>query len=233
MAPAGRIGGPGGPAAGPGAQGCPRATPGALSTVPQSDQRGRARSIDTAFVLTISDGVAAGTRQDASGDALAERLSGLGYALDRGVVPDDIPAIVSEVIAQAGRCQLLVATGGTGLGARDVTPQALRQVLDYEIPGFAEVMRAAGRLATPMADLSRSLAGVRGGTLVVAVPGSVSGATESLDALVPILSHALETLGGHTEHGAGEGEGAGGSAEGAGEAEGGAGDHANHQPGAS
>ncbi len=180
-------------------------------------------------MLTISDGVAAGTRQDASGDALAERLSGLGYALDRGVVPDDIPAIVSEVIAQVGRCQLLVATGGTGLGPRDVTPQALGQVLDYEIPGFGEVMRAAGRLATPMADLSRSLAGARGNTLVIAVPGSVSGATESLDALVPLLAHALETLGGHTDHGSGEG----GSAEGAGEAEGGAGDHANHQPGAS
>lgn len=181
-------------------------------------------------MLTISDGVAASTRQDASGDALAERLSGLGYAVDRGVVPDDIPAIVGEVVAQSGRCRLLVGTGGTGLGPRDVTPQALRQVLDYEIPGFGEVMRAAGRLATPMADLSRSLAGVRGSTLVVAVPGSVSGATESLDALVPLLAHALETLGGHTQHGSGEGEGARGHAEGAGGAAE-SGDHANHEPG--
>jgi molybdenum cofactor synthesis domain-containing protein len=174
-------------------------------------------------VLTISDGVAAGTRRDASGDALTKRLSDLGYAVDRGVVPDDVAAIRAEVMAQAVRCRLLVSTGGTGLGPRDVTPQALRQVLDYEIPGFGEVMRTAGRLATPMADLSRSLAGVRGGTLVVAVPGSVSGATESLDALVPLLSHALETLGGHTEHGLGEGHDGSGAVE--------AGEQADHGPG--
>lgn len=151
-------------------------------------------------MLTISDGVAAGTREDASGDALTERLSELGYAVERGTVPDDLSAIVAEVTAQMGRCRLVVSTGGTGLGPRDVTPQALRQLLDYEIAGFGEVMRATGRASTPMADLSRSLAGVRGGSLVVAVPGSLSGATESLDALVPLLAHALETLGGHTEH---------------------------------
>lgn len=165
-----------------------------------ADQAGEARRIDTAFVLTISDGVAAGTREDASGDALAERLAGLGYTVERGVVPDDLSSIVAQIEAQAGQCRLLVSTGGTGLGPRDVTPQALQQMLDYEIPGFGEVMRAAGRRATPMADLSRSLAGVRGRSLLVAVPGSPSGATESLDALVPLLAHALETLGGHTQH---------------------------------
>lgn len=156
-------------------------------------------------MLTISDGVAAGTRQDASGDALAERLSALGYTVERGVVPDELSAIVAEVVAQAGRCRLLVATGGTGLGPRDVTPQALRETLDYEIPGFGEVMRAVGRASTPMADLSRSMAGVRGRAMIIAVPGSVSGATDSLDALVPLLEHALETLGGHTDHGETEG----------------------------
>lgn len=140
-------------------------------------------------------------RQDASGDTLADRLTELGFVVERGVVPDDQPAIVAEVIVQSARHRLLVATGGTGLGPRDVTPQALRQLLDYEIPGFGEVMRAVGRGSTPMADLSRSLAGVRGRSLVVAVPGSVSGATESLDALAPLLEHALETLGGHTDHG--------------------------------
>lgn len=155
-------------------------------------------------MLTISDGVAAGTRQDASGDALAELLSGLGYAVERGVVSDERSAIVAEVTARAGRYGLLVATGGTGLGPRDVTPQALRQVLDYEIPGFGEVMRAAGRGSTPMADLSRSLAGVRERSLVIAVPGSPSGATESLEALVPLLAHALETLRGHTQHTSGD-----------------------------
>jgi len=148
--------------------------------------------------------VAAGVRQDASGDTLANRLTELGYVVERGVVPDDQPAIAAEVIVQSARHRLLVATGGTGLGPRDVTPQALRQLLDYEIPGFGEVMRAVGRGSTPMADLSRSLAGVRGRSLVVAVPGSVSGATESLDALAPLLEHALETLGGHTDHGPGQ-----------------------------
>ncbi|CAN5692727.1 MogA/MoaB family molybdenum cofactor biosynthesis protein [soil metagenome] len=170
-------------------------------------------------MLTISDGVAAGTRLDESGDALAERLAGLGYAVERGVVPDELSAIVAEVAAQAGRCHLLVATGGTGLGPRDVTPQALREVLDYEIPGFGEVMRAAGRRATPMADLSRSLAGVHGGALIIAVPGSLSGATESLDALLPLLAHALETLGGHTQHASQDG-GAPGDAH-----------HSEHDPG--
>ncbi|MEJ7752200.1 MAG: MogA/MoaB family molybdenum cofactor biosynthesis protein [Candidatus Limnocylindrales bacterium] len=155
-------------------------------------------------MLTISDGVAAGTRQDASGDALADRLSALGYAIERGLVPDEFAAIVAEVTVQSARCRLLIATGGTGLGPRDVTPQALRDVLDYEIPGFGEVMRAAGRGSTPLADLSRSLAGVKGRSLIVAVPGSPSGATESLDALAPLLEHALETLGGHTDHGPGE-----------------------------
>ncbi len=161
--------------------------------------------IETAFVLTISDGVTAGTRHDASGDALAERLSTLGYAVERGVVPDELVAIVAEITAQAVRCRLLIATGGTGLGPRDVTPQALREILDYEIPGFGEVMRAAGRGSTPMADLSRSLAGVKGRSLIIAVPGSVSGATESLGALAPLLAHALETLGGHTDHGPADG----------------------------
>lgn len=155
-------------------------------------------------MLTISDGVAGGTRQDASGDALAEQLTVLGYAVERGVVPDELAAIVAEVTARSARCRLLIATGGTGLGPRDVTPQALQDVLDYEIPGFGEVMRAAGRASTPMADLSRSLAGVKDRSLIIAVPGSVSGATESLDALAPLLEHALETLGGHTDHGPGE-----------------------------
>jgi molybdenum cofactor synthesis domain-containing protein len=159
-------------------------------------------------VLTISDGVARGTRDDASGDALASRLTELGFTVERGVVPDDPAAIAATVAERALRARLLVSTGGTGLGPRDVTPQALHGILDYEIPGFGEVMRAAGRRATPMADLSRSLAGVRRKCLVVCVPGSVGGATDSLAAIEPLLEHALETIGGHTEHvGAEPGEG--------------------------
>lgn len=153
-----------------------------------------------ALVVTVSDGVAGGTRQDESGQALAERLARLGFGVDRAVVPDDADDIARAVALAAESHALVVLTGGTGLGPRDRTPQTLRALLDYEVPGFGEVMRAAGRRSTPLADLSRSLAGVLGRTLVIAVPGSRSGATESLAAIEPLLDHALETLGGHTEH---------------------------------
>jgi molybdenum cofactor biosynthesis protein B len=181
--------------------------PGGLADVARRSDEG-ADAIDTAFVLTISDGVTRGTRDDASGDALAGRLAELGFTVERGVVPDDQAAIAGAIVDRASRARLIVSTGGTGLGPRDVTPQAVRGVLDYEIPGLGEVMRAGGRLATPMADLSRSLAGVRERCLIVCVPGSVGGATDSLAAIEPVLEHALETIGGHTEHvGAEPGEG--------------------------
>ena len=153
-----------------------------------------------ALVLTISDGVSAGTRDDASGEALATRLTQLGFEVERQTVPDEMEQIAVAVTDGARRYALIVSTGGTGLGPRDRTPQTLHALLDYEIVGFGEQMRAFGRTKTPMADLSRSLAGVLGGTLVIAVPGSKSGATESLQAVEPLLDHALETLGGHTEH---------------------------------
>jgi len=153
-----------------------------------------------ALVLTVSDGVDAGTRDDASGDALEERLNQLGYEVERRVVPDEMERIATTITDASRTCRLIVSTGGTGLGPRDRTPQTLHALLDYEIAGFGEQMRAFGRTKTPMADLSRSLAGVLGNTLVIAVPGSKSGATESLAAVEPLLDHALETLGGHTQH---------------------------------
>ena len=154
-----------------------------------------------ALVLTVSDGVAAGTREDASGAALATRLGELGFEVIRQTVPDEMEDIATAVNDAAnGNVALVISTGGTGLGPRDRTPQTLHALLDYEITGFGEQMRAFGRTKTPMADLSRSLAGVLGSTLVIAVPGSKSGATESLQAIEPLLDHALETLGGHTEH---------------------------------
>jgi len=154
----------------------------------------------TALVLTISDGVSAGTRQDESGAALAARLGELGYKVERATVADEMDEIATAISGATGHAALVISTGGTGLGPRDVTPQTLRGLLDYEIAGFGEGMRAFGRTRTPMADLSRSLAGVLGTTLVIAVPGSRGGALDSLTAIEPLLEHALETLGGHTQH---------------------------------
>ena len=153
-----------------------------------------------AFVLTVSDGVAAGVREDASGAALAERLEALGAIVERAVVVDDIAGIAAAVRAATAMHSLVVTTGGTGLTPRDVTPQAVATVLDYTIPGFGEAMRAAGRAGTPLADLSRSGAGVCGRVLVISVPGSPRGALESLEAIVPLLAHALQTLAGPWDH---------------------------------
>jgi molybdenum cofactor synthesis domain-containing protein len=154
----------------------------------------------SAFVLTASDGVTAGVRVDESGARLEERLSALGFAVERAVVRDDREAIEALLVDGAARHALVVTTGGTGLTPRDVTPQATRAVIDYEVPGLAEAMRAAGRAKTPLADLSRGVVGVRGRSLIVNVPGSPKGALESLDAIAGVLEHALETLAGPYDH---------------------------------
>jgi molybdopterin adenylyltransferase len=152
------------------------------------------------LVLTVSDGVAAGARQDESGRALGDRLAEIGFVVDRATVADDRQLIASALRAAAGGNALVVSTGGTGLTPRDVTPQATLSVVDYEVPGLAEAMRAAGRATTPMADLSRGVVGVIGKTLVVNVPGSPAAAVESLAALEPTLAHALDTLTGPFDH---------------------------------
>ncbi len=181
---------------------------------PVSEGRRRARDAAAGhatgrrvLVVTVSDGVAAGTRQDASGQGLAVRLSELGYEVDRAVVADDRPAI-AQLLAASDGYVLVITTGGSGLTPRDVTPQATKEILDYEIPGLAELMRASGARSTPFSYLSRSVAGVRDGRLIVNVPGSPRGALESLAALEPVLEHALETLAGPFEHKA-EGSGSG------------------------
>jgi molybdenum cofactor synthesis domain-containing protein len=155
----------------------------------------------SALVITASDGAAAGVREDVSGQLVGERLVALGFRVDRRVVPDDRAAIEEALIAGTAEHALVVTTGGTGLTPRDVTPQATAGVVDYDVPGLAEAMRAAGRAVTPMADLSRGIAGVRNGSLIVNLPGSPKGAIESLEAIEAVLDHALATLAGPYDHG--------------------------------
>ncbi|HKJ55746.1 MAG TPA: molybdopterin-binding protein [Nitriliruptoraceae bacterium] len=155
-----------------------------------------------ATVITSSDGVAHGTRDDASGARLADLLSGAGAIVaDRVVVADEVAQIRAAITAAIDHgSRLVVITGGTGLGPRDVTPEAIAGVTGRAIPGLGEAMRAAGRRSTPMADLSRSMAATVGLALVIAVPGSPRGAVESLEAVLGLVPHILDLLAGDTEH---------------------------------
>jgi molybdopterin adenylyltransferase len=161
----------------------------------------------SALVITASDGANAGVREDTSGARVAARLEELGFSVDRLLLPDEQWELEEALTTGAADHALVVTTGGTGLTPRDVTPQATSAVVDYEVPGLAEAMRAVGRSVTPLADLSRAVVGVRGRCLIVNLPGSPKGALESLDALVPVLDHALETLAGPFDHDAPETQG--------------------------
>ena len=154
-------------------------------------------------ILTISDSAVAGTREDVSGPAVAAKVAELGWSIvARQVQPDDREKIAAAMIQliDSGGIDVLLSTGGTGLGPRDVTPEATRAVADREIPGFGELMRAEGRKTAPFASLSRGGAAARGSVLIVNFPGSPKGAVDSLVAVSGLIPHAVDLLHGRTEH---------------------------------
>ncbi len=154
-------------------------------------------------ILTVSDSVANGMREDRSGANLRARVEALGWAVHAtGVVTDDTAQISQRLAtwADAGAIDVILTTGGTGIAIRDITPEATRAVIDRELPGLGELMRSEGLKATPLAPLSRSLVGTRGTVLIANFPGSPKGAVESLNAIAHLIPHMVDLLHGKTEH---------------------------------
>lgn len=154
-------------------------------------------------VVTISDSAVAGTREDRSGPALQARVSELGWNIaERRLLRDDADAISAELrmLADNAAMDVILTTGGTGVAARDVTPEAIHEVAEREIPGFGELMRSEGLKSTRLAPLSRGGAVTRGKTLIVSLPGSPAGAVDSLNAVAHLIPHAVDLLHGRTEH---------------------------------
>ena len=155
----------------------------------------------TAAVVTVSDSCARREREDRSGPAVAQLLERLHFSVAaREIVSDDVIQIQNLLIRLTREVPLIVTTGGTGIAARDVTPEATTAVCDRLLGGIAERMRAEGAKKTPYAALSRGVCGVRGKTLILNLPGSPVGAVESLEVIAGLLPHALELLAGKTEH---------------------------------
>jgi molybdopterin adenylyltransferase len=149
-----------------------------------------------AGVLTVSDRVNAGVREDASGDLLEELLVAEGFEVVREVVPDERAAIAAAIESLVEEASLVLTTGGTGFAPRDVTPEATRPLLERDAPGIAEAIRADALTRTPHALLSRGLAGLRGSTLVVNLPGSTGGCRDGFAVLRPALRHGLDLAAG-------------------------------------
>jgi len=155
----------------------------------------------TAAVITVSDSAASGGRQDESGPLACRLLRQAGYAVGEPVVvPDSRPFIAARIREAAAAASVVITTGGTGLAPRDVTPEGTRDAIDREVPGIAEMLRADGRRSTPTACLSRGVAGLLGRSLVVNLPGSPAAVKQGLEALLPVLGHALRIAAGDTEH---------------------------------
>ena len=159
-------------------------------------------------VLTISDGASRGYRVDTSGELIENTLTEQGFSLrHREVIPDDMALITGWLRRWAPHVDLIVTTGGTGLGPRDVTPEATLRAVERPVPGLAEALRAETRRKTPLAALSRGVAGILGRCLVVNLPGSPKAVGEYLEVLLPVLPHALDTVRGDTAHHPAQGAG--------------------------
>ncbi|HKD78647.1 MAG TPA: MogA/MoaB family molybdenum cofactor biosynthesis protein [Candidatus Angelobacter sp.] len=157
--------------------------------------------VKTAAVLTVSDSSSIGQRKDVSGPAVVHELEAAGFkVVHSSVLPDERDAIAARLIECSEVTRLVVTTGGTGIAARDVTPEATLAVIERRIPGIEERMRLEGAKKTPFAALSRGICGVRGKTLLLNLPGSPAAAIESLEAVIGILPHALDLLDGKTDH---------------------------------